>query len=72
MLAPLVAGSEFGLRADQVLASLVMVAALWAAGAQRASVLLFAPAIIAHLLDSFWGMRASVRKAPIGNGRGES
>lgn len=55
MFAPLLAGSEFGLHAAQVLASLVMLAALWAAGAQRASVLLFVAALVAQLLATYWG-----------------
>ena len=55
MLAPLFAGTEFGLHAAQVLASLVMGAALWAAGAQPASVLLFVSAIVTHLLAVYWG-----------------
>jgi hypothetical protein len=38
-----------------VLASLVMLAALWAAGAQRAGVLLFVPTIAAQLLAVYWG-----------------
>ena len=55
MLAPLFAGTEFGLHAAQVLASLVMGGALWAAGAQPASVLLFVSAIVTHLLAVYWG-----------------
>ena len=55
MLAPLFAGTELGLHAAQVLASLVMGAALWAAGAQPASVLLFVSAIVTHLLAVYWG-----------------
>jgi len=55
MLAPLFAGIEFGLHAAQVLTSLIMVAALWAAGAQTASVLLFVPTIVVHLLAVYSG-----------------
>lgn len=55
MLAPLLVGSELGLHAAQVLATLIMFAALWAAGAQAVTVLLFVPAIVAHLLAAYWG-----------------
>lgn len=55
MLAPLFAESEFGLHAAQVLATLIMLTALWAAGGQAASVLLFLPTIVAHLLAVYWG-----------------
>jgi hypothetical protein len=55
MVAPFFAGSESGLHAAQVVASLVMVAALWAAGAQTALVLLFVPTIAAQLLAAYWG-----------------
>jgi len=50
MLAPLLVESEFGLHVAQLLAGLVMVAALWASGAQVAAVLLFVPTMGAHLL----------------------
>ncbi len=39
----------------QGLAILVMVAALWAAGGRAASVILFVPTIVAHLLAAYWG-----------------
>jgi voltage-gated potassium channel len=55
MLAPLFAGSESGLRVAQGLAIVVMVAALWAAGGRRASIVLFVPTFAAHLLVSSWG-----------------
>jgi len=55
MLAPLLARSEFGLHTAQVLALLVMIAALWASGAQGASALLFVPAIVAHVIAVYWG-----------------
>jgi hypothetical protein len=54
MLAPLFAGSEFGLHAAQALTTLIMVAALWAAGGQAAAVLLFVPTILADLLAAYW------------------
>jgi hypothetical protein len=53
--APRFAGSEYGLRTAQALAALMMLAALWAAGAQRAAVLLFIPTLAAHLLYVYWG-----------------
>jgi ion channel len=55
MLAPFFAGNVFGVHAAPVLASLIMVTALWAAGAQPVSVLLFVPTIIVHLLAVYWG-----------------
>jgi hypothetical protein len=55
MLAPLFVDSEFGLHAAQGLAILVMVAALWAAGGRTASVVLFVPTTIAHLLAAYSG-----------------
>ena len=55
MLAPLFAGSEFGVHTAQGLASLILVAALWAAGAHATGVLLFVPTILAHLAAAYWG-----------------
>ena len=55
MLAPLFADTIFALHAAQLLTTFVMVAALWAAGGQAATMLLFAPTIAAHLLDVYWG-----------------
>jgi hypothetical protein len=55
MLAPLFAGSEFGLHAARAVGSLTMVAALWAVGAQATAVLLFVPTVAAHLLTEYWG-----------------
>jgi hypothetical protein len=55
MLAPLFAGSVFGVHATEVMASVIMLAALWADGAQPVSVLLFVPTIVVHVLAVFWG-----------------
>lgn len=55
MLAPLFVGTEHGLQVARVLTSLVMLAALWAADAQGASVRLFVPTIAAHLLYAYSG-----------------
>jgi voltage-gated potassium channel len=55
MLAPLFAGSEFGVHTAQGLASFILVAALWAAGAHATGVLLFVPTILAQLLAVYWG-----------------
>ena len=56
MISPLFAEREIGLHAAQGLAILVMVAALWAAGGRAASVVLFVPTIVAHLLAAYWGV----------------
>jgi hypothetical protein len=55
MLAPLLAGSEFGLHAAQVLAASLLFAALWATAAQRDAVVLFAPTLALHLLAVYSG-----------------
>jgi len=55
MVAPLFSRSDIGLHAAQITTSLILIAALWAVGAQGASVGLFVVAIIAHLVDSYWG-----------------
>jgi hypothetical protein len=55
MFAPLFAGSELGLHAAQIVASAVMVTALWASGAQTATVILFVPAVLAHLVAAYLG-----------------
>lgn len=55
MVAPLFVGSEFVLHAAQFLASLVMVAALWAADARATSIILFVPTVTLHLLSVYWG-----------------
>jgi hypothetical protein len=55
MLSPLFVGGESGVHAAQGLAILVMVAALWAGGGRAASVVLFVPTIVAHLLAAYWG-----------------
>jgi hypothetical protein len=52
---PLLSGSEYGLHVAQLLASFVIVAALWAAGAQGASMFLFVPTVVVHLLAVSWG-----------------
>lgn len=54
MLAPLFMRSELGLHAVQGMSLVVMVAALWAAGAQATSVLLFLIAMVVHLLAVYW------------------
>ncbi len=64
MIAPLFAGSELGLHAAQGLAILVMVSALWAAGGRAASVVLFVPTIVVHLLAAYWGT-ASIHVAAL-------
>jgi len=55
MTTPLFAGGEQGLRVAQGLAIVVMVAALWAAGGRTASIVLFVPTILAHVLVTTWG-----------------
>jgi cellulose synthase/poly-beta-1,6-N-acetylglucosamine synthase-like glycosyltransferase len=55
MLAGLFAGSETGLHVAQSQALVVLVAALWAAGGRTASVVLFVPTVVAHLLFEYWG-----------------
>lgn len=53
MIAPLFSWSDNAVRAAQFTTSLILLAALWAAGAQRASVVLFVAAIAAHTVDAF-------------------
>jgi hypothetical protein len=53
MVTPLLAGTEFGLHAAQLLTGLVMIAALWAAGAQLAPVVLFVPTVAAHVVAAY-------------------
>jgi Ion channel len=55
MLAPLLSGSEIGLYVAQGVTALVIVAALWASGGQRASLFLFVPTLVVHLLSAYWG-----------------
>jgi len=55
ILAPLFSGSELGVHVAQGFTTLVMLAALWAAGGRAASILLFLPTIAAHLLAIEWG-----------------
>src|SRR6185369_692508 len=55
MLAPLFVDSDFGLHAAQGAASIVIFAALWAAGAHATSVLFFIPTIVAQLFAGYWG-----------------
>ena len=55
MLAPLFAQSESGLHVAQALAVLLMLAALWAAGAERIALLFFFPTLAAHLLFVYTG-----------------
>ena len=55
MLAPLFVDSEFGLHAAQGVASIVILAALWAAGAHATAILFFVPTIVAQLLAGYWG-----------------
>lgn len=54
MVSPFFAASEFGLEIARGWALLVLLGALWAAGVRRASILLFAPAIVIHLIDIHW------------------
>jgi hypothetical protein len=50
MVAPLFAGSVGGLRTTQALSAVMLIAALWAAGAHRPAVALFVPTLLAQTL----------------------
>jgi voltage-gated potassium channel len=55
MLAPLLTGSVFGWDAARVLMALVLFAALSAVGVRPATLFLFVPALVLHLLGIYWG-----------------
>ena len=55
MIAPFLMQTDYGLHVMQVLVCMVLVAALWAAGAQRTGIILFVPTIAAHLIAAYGG-----------------